>query len=89
MSSDDSAFAYHQTTAFGASALGQVIALYDTMLRDFDRAMAAIGAGQIEKRVNALNRALIVVVNCRESWTTNAEARPPGTSATLAPSLGP
>jgi flagellar protein FliS len=61
MSSDDSAFAYHQSTAFGASALGQVIALYDTMLRDFHRAMAAIGAGQIEKRVNALNHALIVL----------------------------
>ena len=61
MRSDDSAFAYHQSTAFGASALGQVIALYDTMLRDFHRAMAAIGAGQIEKRVNALNHALIVV----------------------------
>ena len=61
MSPNDSAFAYHQSTAFGAAALGQVIALYDTILRDFHRAMAAIGAGQIEKRVNALNHALIVV----------------------------
>ena len=61
MSPNDSAFAYHQSTAFGASALGQVIALYDTILRDFHRAMAAVAAGQIEKRVNALNHALIVV----------------------------
>jgi len=61
MSFNDSALAYHQSTAFGASALGQVVALYDTMLRDFHRAMAAVGAGQIEKRVNALNHALIVV----------------------------
>ncbi len=61
MSSNDSAFAYHQSTAFGASALGQVIALYDTILRDFHRATVAIAAGQIEKRVNALNHALIVV----------------------------
>jgi flagellar biosynthetic protein FliS len=61
MSADDSAFAYHQSTAFGASAVGQVIALYGTILRDFHRAMAAISAGKIEKRVNALNHALIVV----------------------------
>lgn len=61
MSSNDSAFAYHQSTAFGASALGQVIALYDTILRDFHRALAAIDAGQIEKRVNAFNHTLMVV----------------------------
>ncbi|HEY1471312.1 MAG TPA: flagellar export chaperone FliS [Candidatus Acidoferrum sp.] len=61
MNSNESAFAYHQSTAFGASALGQVIALYDTILRDFHRATAAIGASQIEKRVNAFNHALIVV----------------------------
>jgi flagellar protein FliS len=61
MSTNDSAFAYHQSTAFVASALGQVIALYDTILRDFHRAIAAVGAGEIEKRVNALNHALIVV----------------------------
>jgi flagellin-specific chaperone FliS len=61
MTSDDSAFAYYQSTAFGASALGQVIALYHTILRDFHRAMAAIGARQIGKRVNAFNHALLVI----------------------------
>jgi flagellar secretion chaperone FliS len=61
MSTDDSAFAYHQSTAFGASAVGQVVALYDTILRDFHRATAAIDAGEIEKRINAFNHALMVV----------------------------
>jgi flagellar protein FliS len=61
MTAHDSAFAYHQTTALGASAVGQVVALYDTILRDFHRAIAAIDAGQIEKRANAANHALMVV----------------------------
>ena len=61
MSTRDSASAYHQSTAFGASAVGQVVALYDTILRDFHRAIAAIEAGQIEHRVNAGNHALTVI----------------------------
>jgi flagellar biosynthetic protein FliS len=59
--SPDSASAYRQFAAFGASAVGQVIALYDAILRDFHRAVAAIEAGQIEQRVNAANHALIVI----------------------------
>jgi flagellar biosynthetic protein FliS len=61
MSTRDSASAYHQSTAYGASAVGQVIALYDTILRDFHRAISAIESGQIEQRVNAGNHALIVI----------------------------
>ncbi|HME58169.1 MAG TPA: flagellar export chaperone FliS [Terracidiphilus sp.] len=61
MSTQDSAFAYHQTTALGASPVGQVVALYDTILRDLHRAIAAIEAGRIEKRVNATNHALVVM----------------------------
>jgi len=61
MNSRDSAFAYHQSAAFGASAVGQVVALYDTILRDCHRGMAAIEAGKIEDRVNATNHALIVI----------------------------
>lgn len=61
MNSRDSASAYHQNAAFGASAVGQVVALYDTILRDVHRAMVAIAAGQIEKRVNAVNHALLVI----------------------------
>jgi len=61
MSTLDSAFAYHHSTAVGASAVGQVVALYDTILRDFHRAIAAIEREQIEQRVNAGNHALMVI----------------------------
>jgi len=61
MSTQDSASAYHQSTAVGASAVGQVVALYDTILRDFHRAIAAIESEQIEQRVNAGNHALMVI----------------------------
>ena len=61
MNSNDSVFAYQQSTAFGASAVGQVVALYDGILRDLRRAIAAIEAGQIEKRVNAISHALIIM----------------------------
>jgi flagellar protein FliS len=61
MSTRDSASAYHQSTAVGASAVGQVVALYDTILRDFHRAISAMEAGKIEQRVNAGNHALMVI----------------------------
>lgn len=61
MNRRDSAFAYQQGTAFGASPLGQVVALYDTILHDLRRALSAVDAGQVEQRVNAANHALIVI----------------------------
>lgn len=45
----------------GTSALGQVVTLYQAILRDFHRALAAHERGEIEKRVNAMNHALLVV----------------------------
>lgn len=61
MNRRDSASAYQQGTAFGASPLGQVVALYDTILCDLRRALSAVDAGQVEQRVNAANHALIVI----------------------------
>jgi len=61
MSTQDTAFAYHQSAAVGASPLGQVVALYDTILRDFHRCIAAIHANEIENRVNSSNHALTVI----------------------------
>ena len=61
MSTHNSALAYQQNSAFGASPVGQVVALYDTIVRDLQRAIAAVEAGQIEKRVNATNHALMVI----------------------------
>ena len=61
MSKRDSASAYHQTSAVGASSLGQVVALYDIILRDLHRAIAAMEAGQVEKRISAANHALTTI----------------------------
>jgi flagellar secretion chaperone FliS len=61
MSNPDYASQYFQGTAVGASAMGQVVALYDTILRDLRRAMEATASKQIEKRINAANHAIIVI----------------------------
>ena len=47
--------------ARGATPVGQIVALYDTILRDFARALAAQQAGNIEARVLELNHALLVI----------------------------
>jgi len=57
----DSAFAYQQASASSASAVGQVVALYDRILRDLRQGIQAIEAGQVEKRVSSLNHALTVI----------------------------
>jgi flagellar secretion chaperone FliS len=57
----ESAIAYQQSSAFSASAVGQVVALYDRILRDLRQAIQALEAGQIERRVNALNHALTII----------------------------
>lgn len=59
--SDQPALSYLQGAAQGSSPIGQVILLYDTILRDFARAMAALESGDIEGRVNQLNHALTVI----------------------------
>ena len=61
--SDQPALSYLQAAAQGASPVGQVILLYDTILRDFSRAMAAQEAGDIEGRVDQLNHALTVIAH--------------------------
>jgi flagellar secretion chaperone FliS len=61
MSTHDSASAYFQSTAVGASAVGQVVALYDTILRDLRRATEAIGSNQVEKRIDSSNHAIMVI----------------------------
>jgi flagellar secretion chaperone FliS len=52
---------YQQDNAQGASAIGGVVALYDTILRDLQRATASLAAGNIEARVLQLNHALLVI----------------------------
>ncbi len=59
----DPMFSYHQASAHGASPVGQIVALYDTILRDFVRALAALQAGDVETRVFELNHALLVIAH--------------------------
>jgi flagellar protein FliS len=61
MRPQDTALAYRQSNAFATSAVGQVVALYDGILRDLYRALSAMEAAQIENRVNAMNHALIII----------------------------
>jgi flagellar protein FliS len=61
MRSSDPTLSYRQASARGASPLGQVVSLYDTILRDFLRAIAALQAGDVETRVFELNHALLVI----------------------------
>jgi flagellar secretion chaperone FliS len=53
--------AYQQNAVQGASPVGLVVALYDTIIRDFRRAMDALDRGDVEIRVNELNHALTVI----------------------------
>ena len=61
MNMKNSAFAYQQSNAISASAVGQVVALYDRILRDLRQAMQAVEGGEIEKRVGSLTHALTIV----------------------------
>lgn len=57
----DIAGLYSQGTAQGATPLGLVVALYDTILRDLRRANEAIARKDIEKRTFEMNHALRVI----------------------------
>jgi len=61
------ASAYQQSAARGASPIGLVVALYDTVLRDFRRAIAALDSGDVESRVFELNHALTVIAHLRDA----------------------
>lgn len=61
MNTNDSAYAYQQATALSGSAVGQIVALYDRILRDFRQAILSVEAGHVERRVNALNHALTII----------------------------
>ena len=60
---DHPASSYQQASARGATPVGMVVSLYDTILRDFRRAQAAFAAGNIETRVFELNHALTVIAH--------------------------
>lgn len=61
MTYQNAAQSYQLDTARAASPIGGVVALFDTIIRDFQRASAAIAAGNVETRVRQLNHALTVI----------------------------
>jgi flagellar secretion chaperone FliS len=61
--SSNPTLSYLQAAARGATPIGQVIALYDTILGDFVRALAALQAGDVETCVFELNHALLVIAH--------------------------
>src|ERR1700704_6161630 len=63
MTNNSPASTYQQLAARGASPVGLVVSLYDTILRDFRRAQAALIAGNVEQRVFELNHALTVIAH--------------------------
>ncbi|HVO57228.1 MAG TPA: flagellar export chaperone FliS [Dongiaceae bacterium] len=65
MSDSSAAHSYQMNAARGASPVGQVVALYDTILRDLRRALNAADAGDVETRVFELNHALTVIAHLR------------------------
>jgi flagellar protein FliS len=66
MPTNDAVAAYQQVSAHGGSPVGLIISLYDTILRDFRRALAALDAGNVETRVFELNHAVAVIGHLEE-----------------------
>lgn len=52
---------YRQTSTQGRHPVGMVVKLYDAILEDFRRAVAAIGSGNVEERISSLNHALLII----------------------------
>lgn len=61
--SSNPTLSYREASARGASPIGQVVVLYDAILQDFFRALAALQAGKIETRVEEMNHALTVIAH--------------------------
>lgn len=59
--------AYRESAARGASAVGQVVLLYEQMVEDLRRALNAIEENQIEDRTNAINHAMVVASHLQNS----------------------
>lgn len=58
---------YRKSAIEGASSIGLIIALFDTLVGDLRRAAAAIRKNDIEKRCKELNHAALVLGQL-ESW---------------------
>ncbi len=72
MRRDNTPLSYRRAAIEGASPIGLVVALYDTLSGDLGRAAAALRANDIEQRCKHLNHALLILGHL-EDWldTTN------------------
>jgi flagellar secretion chaperone FliS len=61
MNQDQIASAYRQISTRGTSPVGLVVKLYDAIVEDFRRSLAAVESGDVERRVNSLNHALVII----------------------------
>jgi flagellar secretion chaperone FliS len=61
MNQNQIASEYRQMSARGSNPVGFVVKLYDAILEDFRRALDAIAEGNVERRTNSLNHALLVI----------------------------
>ncbi|HUI74683.1 MAG TPA: flagellar export chaperone FliS [Candidatus Acidoferrum sp.] len=59
----DAISAYHNAAAAGSTPVGLVVALYETILRDFRRALEALASGKVESRIFEMNHALTVIAH--------------------------
>lgn len=59
--------AYRKTAVEGASGFGLLIALFDTLAANLQRAADAERANDLEKRCHEVNHALLVI-GCLEDW---------------------
>lgn len=58
---------YRNSSISGASPIGLMIALFDRLVADFQRAVAALRKGDIEARCREMNHAALVLARL-ESW---------------------
>jgi flagellar secretion chaperone FliS len=61
MNYDQIAAQYRQTSTQGRHPVGMVVKLYDAILEDFRRALAAVRSGNVEGRISALNHTLLII----------------------------
>jgi flagellar protein FliS len=61
MNYDQIAAQYRQSSTQGRHPVGLVVKLYDAILEDFRRALAAVRSGNVEERVSALNHTLLII----------------------------
>jgi flagellar protein FliS len=52
---------YRQSSAQGVHPVGLVARLYDTIVEDLRRALESLGTGDVERRTQALNHALLII----------------------------